>query len=137
MYHAIDRRAVQHTFTEYVSTYNAADPKIALKIRHTYRVAGLCDRIGQSVGIDNSDLLWLCGMLHDIGRFEQVKRYNTFVDAASIEHAAICLVFELVYPISRQIAREEGFVDQRLSFESDNPNTQAWFAYMRENVWKA
>lgn len=50
--------------------------------------------------------------------------------------AHICLVFELVYPISRQIAREEGYVDQRLMFESDNPDTQAWFAYMRENIWK-
>ena len=27
------------------------------------------------------------GMLHDVGRFEQIKRYNTFSDADSVDHA--------------------------------------------------
>ena len=36
------------------------------------------------------------GMLHDIGRFEQVKRYGTFVDSESIDHAelGITILFE-------------------------------------------
>lgn len=47
----------------------------------------------------------------------------------------LCLLFELVYPVSREIAREQGYVDALLRFQSDNPDTQAWYAYMRENIW--
>lgn len=28
-------------------------------------------------------------MLHDVGRFEQLRRYNTFIDTQSINHAAL------------------------------------------------
>ena len=48
----------------------------------------------------------------------------------------ICLVFELVYPISRIIAKEQGYIEKILSFRSENTETESWFAYMRENVWK-
>ena len=48
----------------------------------------------------------------------------------------ICLVFELVYPVSTQIAKEQGYVDKLLQFASDNPDTNAWIAYMREHVWE-
>lgn len=45
-----------------------------MKIDHTYRVAALAERIAKMVTdipIDR-DLAWTMGMLHDIGRFEQV-----------------------------------------------------------------
>lgn len=29
----------------------------------------------------------MTGLLHDVGRFEQLKRYGTFIDAQSIDHA--------------------------------------------------
>jgi len=245
----IDRDGVVRAFEGYVSGYDAGDPKIRLKIDHTHRVAALCERIAG--GVADPDLAWLCGMLHDIGRFEQVRRWGTFVDAVSVDHAAfgadllfreglldrfplklsgdrrraletaichhsayrlpgalpegeralcnvlrdadkidifrvncetplediynvstgalrasavseavrecfrnrtavlrslkrtpadyvvahLCLVFELVYPVSREIAREQGYVDRMLDFESDNEDTQAWFAWMRERIW--
>ena len=202
------------------------------------------------------DLAWLTGMLHDIGRFEQVRRYNTFSDALSVDHAEfgadllfkegllesfipdyqksaditeeelrilelsirchsayrlpqglsaqeeqychilrdadkidifrvnwetpmediynvstevlknaevseevkqcfhdrtavlrpmkktpadhlvghICLIFELQYPISRKIAQDQGYWNKLLAFHSDNPETQAWFDYMNQNL---
>ena len=44
------------------------------------------------------DLAWLLGMLHDVGRFEQLRRYGTFIDADSTDHAQLrrtsCLVQE-------------------------------------------
>ena len=248
----IERSLVTDAFDRYAAAYNASDPKIRLKIAHTYRVAALCERIAAEIGADDPDLAWLCGMLHDIGRFEQVARYGTFIDAESVDHAAlgadllfreglasafalerlpeasrqiletairshnayrldpglpeetrihcdilrdadkidisrancetplediynvstevlrasavseavrdcfrgratvlrtlkrtpadylvaqICLVFGLVYPVSRQIVREQGYVDRLLSFRSDNPETQSWFEYMRETIW--
>ena len=63
----IDRDRVRDIFDEYVSGYDVSDPKIKLKIDHTYRVAGLCDRIAGSIDADR-DFAWLCGMLHDVGR---------------------------------------------------------------------
>ena len=249
----MNRTQIKQVFAEYTSKYNASDHKIKLKIDHTYRVAALAERIAKTVtdvSID-ADLAWTMGMLHDIGRFEQVKRYGTFVDSESVDHAVlgisilfveglldffgdfsekerelirisianhnkfripegmddlttaycnilrdadkidilrvncdtplediynvtteelkkaavseevkkgflerhtvlrslkhtpvdnlvghICLVFELVYPVSTQIAEEQGYVDKLLQFDSDNPDTNAWIAYMREHVWE-
>lgn len=84
----INRDAAKQAFASYTARYNAEDPKIKLKIDHTYRVADLCDRISQTVSEVSSDLSWLSGMLHDIGRFEQIRRYNTFSDVESVDHAA-------------------------------------------------
>ena len=87
----MNRTQIKQVFAEYTSKYNASDPKIKLKIDHTYRVAALAERIAKTVtdvSID-ADLAWTMGMLHDIGRFEQVKRYGTFVDSESIDHAAL------------------------------------------------
>ena len=85
----IDRRKVREQFASYTRNYDPEDPKIALKIAHTYRVADICEEIAKSIGLSDEDieLAWLSGMLHDIGRFEQVKRYNTFIDSESVDHA--------------------------------------------------
>lgn len=32
-------------------------------------------------------MAWLIGILHDIGRFEQLRRYQTFFDYRSMDHA--------------------------------------------------
>lgn len=87
----IDREKVKKTFADYTANYNAQDEKIKLKINHTYRVAGLCDRIADSIGLvgEDRDIAWLLGMLHDVGRFEQIRRYHTFNDANSIDHAKL------------------------------------------------
>lgn len=87
----IDKQKVRKRFKDYTENYDAADSKIALKIRHTYRVAELCGQIAESENMteEEQDLAWLLGMLHDIGRFEQLRRYNTFQDAQSIDHAML------------------------------------------------
>ena len=190
---------------------------------------------------------WTCGMLHDIGRFEQVRRFHTFMDAESVDHAKfgaellfgeeklirrfldeadwdrriqdaiywhsayrlpdslkedlfchilrdadkldilrvnletpleeiynvtteelrqsvvtpevmdavkghhtvlrsvkktpvdhvvghICLTFELVYPESRKIVREQGYLDRMMQFESENPKTLEQFGEIREEM---
>ena len=88
---SIDRVRARAAFDAYVAPYDAANPRIALKVDHTLRVAELCDRIAASLEMGDSDrdLAWLCGLLHDIGRFEQVRRWNTFSDARSCSHAAL------------------------------------------------
>lgn len=93
----INREHIKKTFQEYTDRYDSANPKIKLKIDHTYRVANLCEQIAQSLELSAAevDLAWLSGMLHDVGRFEQLRRYNTFSDAQSIDHARFAV--ELLY----------------------------------------
>lgn len=85
----INRKNVINAFAEYVRNYDPSDEKIKLKIDHTYRVAGLCQRIAESLGLSEPDvdIAWLLGMLHDIGRFEQIRCFGTFNDVQSVDHA--------------------------------------------------
>lgn len=87
----INKERVKQAFATYVEAYNAKDEKVKLKIDHTYRVADLCEKIAREEGLNDTDVMiaWLCGMLHDVGRFEQLRRYNTFNDAESVDHAAL------------------------------------------------
>ncbi len=77
-------------FASYVKSYDVNDEKVRLKIEHTYKVAELCRKIAESekLSSEDADLAWLTGLLHDIGRFEQLRRFGTFIDAQSIDHAS-------------------------------------------------
>lgn len=85
----IDRKHALAAFDAYTADYDRRDPKIKLKVDHTYRVAALCERIAKESGLPDVEpgLAWTIGLLHDVGRFEQLRRYGTFVDAQSIDHA--------------------------------------------------
>lgn len=85
----IDREKAQKAFASYVNNYDVADEKIKLKIEHTYRVCDLCEQIAQRSGFgkEEIEIAWLTGLLHDVGRFEQLRQYGTFIDAQSIDHA--------------------------------------------------
>lgn len=87
----LDRCALKYAFIAYAAPYNIQDDRIRLKIEHTYRVAALCERIAKSLGLNGPDIdmAWFLGMFHDIGRFEQVKRYGTFDDSKSTDHAVL------------------------------------------------
>jgi putative nucleotidyltransferase with HDIG domain len=78
-------------FKEYTDRYDPEDTRVRLKIEHTYRVAQIAERIAVSLKMDraDTDLAWLLGMLHDVGRFEQLRRYDTFLDSASVDHAKL------------------------------------------------
>ncbi len=85
-------------FKEYVKNYNLNDGKIALKVGHILRVSSISRKIATSLNLSEEDvnLAELIGLLHDIGRFEQVKRFNTFVDKDSINHGeyGVKILFE-------------------------------------------
>ena len=85
----IDRQHAGAAFQAYTSGYDLNDSMIWHKVEHTRRVADNCERIATSLGMDGDDVsfAWFLGLLHDIGRFEQVRRYGTFIDAVSVDHA--------------------------------------------------
>lgn len=73
----IDKDKARRAFEDYTNRYDVTNKKIWLKVEHTYRVAELCEVISASVGYAGQDdaLAWLVGLLHDVGRFEQIRRY--------------------------------------------------------------
>lgn len=85
----MDRKALREAFEAYVSNYDLEDSNILLKYIHTGKVAENCETIARSLNLKDEeiDLAWEIGMLHDIGRFEQLRRFHTFFDAKSIDHA--------------------------------------------------
>lgn len=85
----IDRKKAKEAFQNYVKDYDLREEKVRLKVEHTYRVSDLSENVAESLQLpqEDVDLAWLIGLLHDIGRFEQLKNYGTFIDAQSINHA--------------------------------------------------
>lgn len=85
----MNRKRLTDAFESYTSNYNLDDPNIYLKYVHTGKVAENCECIAKSLGLSEEeiDLAWEIGMLHDIGRFEQLRRFDTFFDHLSIDHA--------------------------------------------------
>lgn len=84
-------------FLDYAGRYDRSNGKIELKIIHTLAVADVMDRLTEKLRLDKRDceLAHICAVFHDIGRFEQVRRYDTFLDHLSVDHAKLgCEVLE-------------------------------------------
>ena len=84
----IDIENAKKVFDEYVSNYDPTVGRIKLKIEHIKRVAVNIKNIALEQGLDSEQikLAEIIGLLHDIGRFEQVRLYDTFSDKISVNH---------------------------------------------------
>jgi len=78
----------EEEFIKYTNPYLKYGPKIDLKVKHTLRVKDICLQIAKSENLNEEDLSLasLCGLLHDIGRFEQWKRYSSYNDMETLDH---------------------------------------------------
>ena len=72
-------------FKHYTSAFDQSNFQVANKIRHTWHVADHCERIASELGC-NAELAWLIGVLHDIGRFEQIRVVHGYDDSKGIDH---------------------------------------------------
>jgi putative nucleotidyltransferase with HDIG domain len=99
-------------FNDYTRSYFDSEPvdsrAATLKHKHTLEVVKnnvlLCD----SIGIDNElrHLSEIVALLHDIGRFEQFRRYKTFADRHSVNHAVFGIQIIDQYGILNGLSRE-------------------------------
>jgi hypothetical protein len=66
---------------------------IVLKKKHSLRVCHEIKNIGMQLGLshDNLRLAETMALFHDVGRFEQFVRYQTFVDRKSEDHGALAV----------------------------------------------
>ena len=84
-------------FENYLNDYDRKNEKIKLKIVHTYGVMECSKKIAEDMRLpaEDCELAQLIGLLHDIGRFEQLKCYNSF-EPGTMDHAAfgVKILFE-------------------------------------------
>lgn len=67
------------------------DKNILLKTEHSLLVQQECRYLAEAEDFSPrlAILAETAGLFHDIGRFEQIRRYNTFVDAKSLDHGGL------------------------------------------------
>lgn len=87
----IDIKKASMVFKEYVKTYDINNGKIAIKVKHTYKTVEVAKKIAEDLGLNKEQILLseLIALLHDIGRFEQLRIYDTFRDIDSVDHAEL------------------------------------------------
>lgn len=89
---------MKETFDKYVGTFDLNDKNIQLKYNHSYRVANLSKKYAKLLHFSDEEVLLAeaIGLLHDIGRFEQIKKYNSYDDSNNMDHAdyGVFLLFE-------------------------------------------
>lgn len=100
----IDFNEYKKYFDDYAARYDHTDGRVALKIVHTYAVVSVMENLCQKrlLPPHTAGLALLCALFHDIGRFEQLKQYDTFLDHKSVDHASL----------SCRVLRENHVLDQ-------------------------
>ena len=93
-------------FLEYTSKYDKTSPGIDLKYNHSFRVVEKAILISNSINLDKKDknFVRVCALFHDIARFEQYAKYNTFDDSKSFDHG----------DKGAEILRDNGFTNEVL-----------------------
>ena len=84
----IDIEKAESEFNTYVKNYDMDNVNINRKVFHSYRVENIAEEIAKSLNLSEEEikLAKLIGLLHDIARFEQYTKYQTFSDLKSIDH---------------------------------------------------
>ena len=87
----------QIAFEKYLNNYDVNNGSINLKIIHTYEVVKKSEYITKQLMLNEEDicLAKIIALLHDIGRFEQIKVFGEFNDK-NIDHAdyGVKILFE-------------------------------------------
>ena len=84
-------------FEDYTSRFHCPDAEIekniTLKLMHTYRVCENITVIARSLGMKEEDvaLAKALALLHDVGRFEQMRGFGSFDDRQNFDHAMLGL----------------------------------------------
>lgn len=85
----------EQSFLSYIKPYfeETSEPCLVLKKEHTFRVVDNTELILQSLPLSEEDKYCarLIALYHDIGRFLQYQKYQTFLDKKSEDHAYIAV----------------------------------------------
>ena len=103
----------EESFKEYLKSYDISDGNIELKVRHTYGVVRASEYITKNLKLDDEDiqLAKLIALLHDIGRFEQVKVTESFMDNKKFDHAEYGVEVLFTKKLIRNFIKEDKYDD--------------------------
>ena len=82
----------KNVFDEYIKKYyDMSDPNIKEAYSHSINIMEISKLISNDIGLNLNEtkLAEFIGLIHDLGRFEQIKSYNIFEDI--VEHSAYTL----------------------------------------------
>lgn len=76
-------------FINHVNNIELNNPRVQVKIDHTFRVSENCKKIATYLKLteEQIQLAQLIGILHDIGRFEQYKIYNKNTNSIKLNNS--------------------------------------------------
>ena len=98
---------IQQWFDRYVATFEDIEPEgfknIRLKIEHTRKVCDVMELLAAGEGLSPQQTLIArtTALLHDVGRFPQYRRWRTFRDSDSDNHARLSI----------EVIRERGVLE--------------------------
>ena len=98
-------KEIETKYSAYVDTFRVGGELpdlMRLKRIHTDHVVANARAIAAGEGFDarTASVCAVAALLHDTGRYEQIRRYNTFRDADSVNHAVF----------SHDIVRDQGWL---------------------------
>lgn len=84
----MDFNSAKTAFEHYLDGYDRGNDKVRLKIVHTYGVVSESISIAERMKLSSEDLFLakIIALLHDIGRFEQLKQFDSF-QPETMDHA--------------------------------------------------
>lgn len=79
---------IEDNFKKYINDFDMTDSKILGKYTHSFRVMNLSEEIAKSLCLNDKDIYIakIIGLLHDIGRFEQLRQYDSYDDFKTMDH---------------------------------------------------
>jgi len=100
-------------FDGYINSFSIENKEIEQNIdiirSHSFHVVGLIEELGLQSNLSDTDiyLAKVCGLLHDIGRFNQLLNHGTFSDTDQINHVdlGISLITEDI-PVTALLGEE-------------------------------
>lgn len=104
---------IRSWFSGYVSGYLDLDPEglrnIHLKQEHTRRVVEASEKlaVGEQLTPEESRIASAVALLHDVGRFPQYRRWRTFRDSESDNHARLGLELIREQQVLAHVSSEE------------------------------
>lgn len=106
----IDIDLAKKNFKDFLSDYDINNKKIALKITHTYKVVDSADYIAKGIGLNKEDydLALLIALLHDIGRFGQIKLFDAY-DDRKIDHAVLGVKILFEDGLIRKFVKDDSY----------------------------
>lgn len=97
-------------FLNYLKEFNLKDEKIRLKAIHTFGVVKAVNYIASdlNLGQEDREIANLIALLHDIGRFEQLRKFHTFDDSV-MPHAQCSIDILFRDGMIREFIKDQSF----------------------------